>query len=62
MVAWIRSDDDLAQHTDTSYTFILTSVDYEYCPHHKRRFQRSQDRRQVFVPVAKNGQNCISNT
>lgn len=31
MVAWIRSDDDLAQRTNTTYAFILSWVNYEYC-------------------------------
>ena len=31
MVAWIRSDDDLAHRTDTTYAFIFSWVNYEYC-------------------------------
>lgn len=31
MVAWIRSDDDLAQSTNTTYAFIFSWVNHEYC-------------------------------
>ncbi|KAJ5972381.1 uncharacterized protein N7479_002299 [Penicillium vulpinum] len=31
MVAWIRSDDDLSQRTNTTYEFILSWVNYGYC-------------------------------
>ncbi|KAJ5962125.1 hypothetical protein N7501_007066 [Penicillium viridicatum] len=31
MVAWIRSNDDLAQRNNTTYAFILSWDNYEYC-------------------------------
>lgn len=59
MVAWIRSDDDLSQRTNTTYAFLAPWVNYEHYWHNNRRFIISQDRHEVFVTVAEYNQNYL---